>query len=123
MKRAESVEAYISAAPRELQGKLKELRRVIRTTAPDALEKISYGMPYYGYKGRLAYFALAKNHIGVYIPPPIIAEYKRELKGYETARATVRFPLEEKLPLGLIRKMIKARMILNESKKSRPTMG
>jgi len=46
MKRAESVEAYISAAPRELQGKLKELRRVIRTTAPDALEKISYGMPY-----------------------------------------------------------------------------
>jgi len=123
MKRAESVEAYISAAPRELQGKLKELRRVIRTTAPDALEKISYGMPYYGYKGRLAYFALAKNHIGVYIPPPIIAEYKRELKGYETARATVRFPLEKKLPLGLIRKMIKARMILNESKKSRPTMG
>jgi uncharacterized protein YdhG (YjbR/CyaY superfamily) len=117
MKRAESVEAYISAAPRELQGKLKELRRVIRTTAPDALEKISYGMPYYGYKGRLAYFALAKNHIGVYIPPPIIAEYKRELKGYETARATVRFPLEKKLPLGLIRKMIKARMILNEAKK------
>jgi len=53
----------------------------------------------------------------VYIPPPIIAEYKRELKGYETARATVRFPLEKKLPLGLIRKMIKARMILNEAKK------
>src|SRR6185436_15384948 len=120
MKKAVSVDAYISDAPKEIQGKLKELRRAIRSTAPDALEKISYGMPYYGYKGRLAYFALAKKHIGVYIPSPIIEDFKSELKGYETSKATVRFPLEKKLPLGLIRKMIRARMILNDAKTSRP---
>jgi len=116
MKKAVSVDAYISEAPKELQGKLKELRRVIRATAPDAVEKISYGMPYYGYKGRLAYFALAKHHIGVYIPTPVIADFKRELKGYETAKATVRFPHGKKLPVGLIRKLIRARMTLNEAK-------
>jgi uncharacterized protein YdhG (YjbR/CyaY superfamily) len=116
MKKADSVDAYISGAPKELQGKLKEIRRVIRSTAPEAIEKISYGIPYYGYKGRLAYFSLAKNHIGLYIPPPVIADYERELKGYETATATVRFPLGKKLPLGLIKKMIKARMIINEAR-------
>ena len=76
-------------------------------------------MPYYGYKGRLAYFRLAKTHIGLYIPPPVIAEHKEELKGYGIATATVRFPLDEKLPIKLIQKLIKARVKKNE-KKSKP---
>ncbi len=41
------VDAYIAVAPKEVQGKLKELRAVIRTTAPTAVERMSYGMPYY----------------------------------------------------------------------------
>ena len=60
-----TVDAYIAAAPREMQGKLKELRTIIREAAPTAVERISYGMPYYGYKGRLAYFRLSKAHIGL----------------------------------------------------------
>ncbi len=66
------VDSYISEAPKELRGKLKELRAAIRTTAPGAEERISYGMPYYSYKGRLAYFAAYKNHIGLYVPTPVI---------------------------------------------------
>ncbi len=69
MKTAKNVDEYIANAPEELQSKLKQLRKVIKDSAPEALEKISYGMPYYGYKGRLAYFAYAKEHIGLYIPP------------------------------------------------------
>lgn len=114
-----TVAEYIAAAPIKLRGKLRELRAVIRKTAPGAEEKISYGMPYYAYKGRLAYFKLSRNHIGLYIPTPVIAEHKRELRGYETAMATVRFPLDKKLPVGLIRKLIKARMIKNEIKESK----
>ena len=112
-----TVEDYISAAPKEVRGKLKQLRVLIKKTAPKALEKLSYGMPYYGYKGRLAYFAYAKNYIGLYIPPPVIANHKKELKGYETAMATVRFPMNKKLPVALIRKLIKARVKINEKKK------
>jgi uncharacterized protein YdhG (YjbR/CyaY superfamily) len=114
--RPKTVGEYIAAAPRSLRSKLRELRAAIRKSAPDANEKISYGMPYYGYKGRLAYFALSKNHIGLCVPPPVIAEHKRELKGYETAMATVRFPLDKKLPVGLIKKLVKARVIKNETK-------
>ncbi len=76
-------------------------------------------MPYYSYKGRLAYFALFKGHIGLYLPPPVIAEHKSELEDYETAMATVRFPLDKKLPVVLIKKLVKARMKKNEMRKQK----
>jgi len=110
------VDAYIAAAPKEVRRKLKELRAAIREAAPTAVERISYGMPYYEYKGRLAYFRLAKAHIGLYVPPPIIEEHKNELADYETAKGTVRFPLEKRLPLALIKKLVKDRMKKNELK-------
>lgn len=115
-KKPKDVDAYIAAAPRAARGKLRELRRAIRNVAPTAQEKISYGMPYYAYKGRLAYFALHSNHIGLYVPPPVIAEHKRELKNYQTAMATVRFPIDRPLPVALIKKLIKARVKKNEAK-------
>ena len=110
------VDAYIDAAPKEAQATLREIRGIIRSAAPKAEEKISYGMPYYGYLGRLAYFAHAKKHIGLYIPPPVIAEHKKELKGYGTSVSAIRFPLDEKLPAALIKKLIKAKMKKNEEK-------
>jgi uncharacterized protein YdhG (YjbR/CyaY superfamily) len=114
MQNPKSVDEYIAQAPRGVQEKLKEVREAIKSVAPTAQEKISYGMPYYGYKGRLVYFRLARNHIGIYIPPPIVAEYKDELKEYKTATSTVRFPLDEKLPVSLIKKLVLARMRKND---------
>jgi uncharacterized protein YdhG (YjbR/CyaY superfamily) len=115
MPKPNDVDAYIAAAPENVRAKLEELRRTIRRTAPEALEHISYGMPYYAYRGRLAYFAVFKHHIGLYIPTPVIREHRKELKGYETAAATVRFPLDKRLPILLIRKLIRARMKKNEN--------
>jgi uncharacterized protein YdhG (YjbR/CyaY superfamily) len=116
MRKPKSVDAYIAMAPKEVRSKLKELRAAIRGVAPAAEERISYGMPYYSYKGRLAYFAVFTKHIGLYVPTPVIKEHKRELKGYEAAKATVRFPLDKKLPVVLIRKLIKAGMKKNEAR-------
>ncbi len=115
MNALKTVEDYIVSAPKELQKTLKELRSTIKTVVPKAEEKLSYGMPYYGYKGRLVYFAFSKNHIGLYIPPPVIAEHASELKAYKTAKATIQFPLDKKLPIGLIKKLVKARMKINEA--------
>src|ERR1700752_968764 len=116
MKKPKDVDTYIAS-------KLKELRAMIKATAPDAVEKICYGMPYYGYKGRLAYFSHWKNHIGLYIPTPVIEEHERDLKSYETTKATVRFPLDRKLPSTLIKKLVKAGMEKNDERavgKDRP---
>jgi uncharacterized protein YdhG (YjbR/CyaY superfamily) len=99
------VDEYIALAPKEVQDKLKEFRATIKTAAPSAQERISYGMPYYYYKGRLVYFGISKKHIGLYIPTPVLEEHKSELKGYGTTKATVRFPLDKKLPVMLIKKL------------------
>lgn len=111
-----TVDEYIQSAPKEAQEKLRELRDAIKEAAPDSLEKLSYGMPYYGYKGRFAYFAFAKNHIGLYLMPPLIDEHKDELKDYQTAKATIRFPLNKELPMPLIKNLLKIAVRNNEVK-------
>jgi uncharacterized protein YdhG (YjbR/CyaY superfamily) len=116
-RKPKDVDAYIAAAPKEVQGKLRELRKAIREAAPTAVERISYGMPYYEHKGRLAYFGIAKQHIGLYIPTPVVAEHEPELKAYETTSATIRLPLDKKLPVPLIKKLIRARLKKNTAKK------
>ena len=117
MKRAKTVADYIEGAPKEVRGKLKQIRAIIKQAAPKVEERISYGMPYYGYKGRLAYFAYAKHHIGLYAMPPVIQNHEKELKKYRTSKATIRFPLDEKLPIALIKKLIKAGIKRNEARK------
>ncbi len=114
MQKSKSVDEYIRSAPPELQDRLTDLRKAIVGAAPMAEEKISYGMPYYGYKGRLIYFAYFKNHIGLYAMPPIVVEYLKDLKKYQTAKATIRLPLNEKLPISLIKKLVKAGVKRND---------
>jgi uncharacterized protein YdhG (YjbR/CyaY superfamily) len=119
MEKRRTVDEYIAAAPKEVRGRLRELRGIIKSAAPDAEERISYGMPYYACKGRVAYFRHWKNHLGLYIPTPVVEEHKNELKKYHAAGATVRFPLDRKLPAALMRKLIKARIRKNESREQR----
>jgi uncharacterized protein YdhG (YjbR/CyaY superfamily) len=73
-------------------------------------------MPYYSYMGRPVYFRLGKGYIGLYLPSPVIADHKRELKGYYAQGAMVHLPLDKKIPVGLIRKLVKARIRRNETK-------
>lgn len=113
-KTAKNVDEYISVAPREVRAKLREIRAAIREAAPTARESISYRIPYYDYKGRLVWFGLQKAHIGIYLRPPVIAEHKNELIGYGTTKSAVHLPLDGKIPVLLIRKLVKARMKKNE---------
>lgn len=113
--RAKSVEEYIAHAPQEMQGSLTQLRAMIKKLAPKANERLSYGMPFYEYKGRLVYFAAQKNYIGLYIPPPIIANHTKELAKYTTTKSAVHLPLT-KLPSQLIKKLITARIRHNEGR-------
>jgi uncharacterized protein YdhG (YjbR/CyaY superfamily) len=124
MNHVKNVDEYIALSPKEVQDKLIELREIIKSAAPQAQERISYGMPYYYYKGRLVYFGLSKKQIGLYIPTPIIEEHKSELKGYETTKAAIRLPLDKRFPVILIKKLVKARVNKNnelQNKNNRKT--
>lgn len=112
-----AVDAYIAAAPKTVQPMLRELRQAIRSAAPKAEEKISYRMPFYAYHGRLIYFAAHRNHVGMY---PIIGRekdlYAKELKPYMVEKATLQFPIGSRLPISLVKKIVKARAKENEAK-------
>jgi uncharacterized protein YdhG (YjbR/CyaY superfamily) len=93
-------------APAGMQKKLKTLRALIKQIVPDAQGKISYGMSFYAYKGRLVDFVLMKNHIGLYIPPPIIEQYTVELKNYGTTKSAMHSPRTGELPKHVITKLV-----------------
>jgi uncharacterized protein YdhG (YjbR/CyaY superfamily) len=116
VQKSNSVDDYIAGAPLESRGKLKEMRATIRAVAPDALESISYGMPGYD-KGRIAWFALGKRYVGLYLRPPIIKDLQKELAIYTTTKSAIHFPLDKKLPILLIKKLLRARIKKNKEKK------
>jgi uncharacterized protein YdhG (YjbR/CyaY superfamily) len=58
----------------------------------------------------------SRQHIG-FFPSSIIEEFTRELRGYETSKGTVRFPIGRPIPVGLVKKIIKARVATNEKKR------
>ena len=108
-----SIDEYIANFPEVVQAKLEELRAVIKASAPDAQEKISYQMPAFTLKGNLVYFAAYKKHIGFYPVSSAIKAFKRELSGYESSKGTIKFPIDKPLPLELISKIVKFRVVEN----------
>jgi uncharacterized protein YdhG (YjbR/CyaY superfamily) len=113
----QDVDAYIAAAPRDVQPVLRQVREAIKSAAPKAEEKISYRMAFYEYHGRLIYFAAHRTHVGMY---PVIGREKelfaKELKPYLVEKATLQFPYDKPLPVGLIKKVVKERAKQNEAK-------
>jgi uncharacterized protein YdhG (YjbR/CyaY superfamily) len=103
------VDSYIAAAPEGARPLLKELRETIRAAAPEAEERISYGMPYYHLHGvRLTYFQAHTRHIGLYA---FTVEDARAvgLEQHMAAKATLQFPLDQTLPTSAIRRLIELR--------------
>ncbi len=112
-----SIDEYIAAAPSEVQAILKEVRAAIKAAAPEATERIAYGMPTFFLNGNLVHFAAHKNHIGFYPTPSGIEKFKKELSKYEGAKGSVQFPLDQPMPLQLISKIVKFRVGENQQKK------
>jgi uncharacterized protein YdhG (YjbR/CyaY superfamily) len=115
----QTIDEYIRCYPQDVQDKLKKIRGAIRKAAPRAKEIISYRMPAYKLNSNLVYFAAFKNHIGFFPTSGPIKKFKKELAQYKTNKGTIKFPLDKKIPLGLIIKITKFRVkedLLNHDK-------
>lgn len=108
-----SIDEYIEQFPLEIQEILNTLRKVIKESAPDAEEKISYQMPTFVLHRNLVHFAAYKNHIGFYPTSSGIAAFKYELSEYKGAKGSVQFPIERPLPYELIKEIVKFRVAEN----------
>lgn len=106
-----SVDGYIAAQPKAVQGVLRRVRSAIRRAIPAAEETISYHIPAYKMPGgRVLYFAGWKRHYSLYpVTARLLAEFKDELAAYEVEKGTIRFPLSGAVPVKLIERIAKFR--------------
>lgn len=113
-KEIKTVDDYISYFPSETKTKLKIIRQIIKDIAPEAIEIISYGMPAYKInKKPLVYFGGFAKHIGFYATPTGHEKFKKQLSVYKQGKGSVQFPLDQPLPVALIKDIIKFRLKIN----------
>jgi uncharacterized protein YdhG (YjbR/CyaY superfamily) len=117
VKAPDSIDAYIEALPAEVQTRLRQIRKEIKKIAPRAEEAISYGIPAFNLNGTyLIYMAGYKKHVSIYPAPRGVQEFRKELSKYKGGKGTVQFPLDEPLPMDLIRRIVKYRLSVNKER-------
>lgn len=115
--RPTTIDEYIAQFPQDVQATMNKLREVIKDAAPEAEERISYGMPGFYLNGMLVWFGGHKSHIGFYPTGEGVAVFKEELLGYKMSKGAVQFPLDQPIPYNLIRKIVMYRREVNLKKK------
>jgi len=113
-----TVDEYLSSLPESTRRQLQQLRATIRSVVPrDATETISYHIPAFKSHVILVWFAAFSDHCSLFPTAAVIAEFKDELKGYSTSKGTIHFPLDKPLPIALVRKIVKERVLQADSRK------
>ena len=112
-----NIDDYMTLQPEKVRETLENLRQIIRDTAPEAEEVISYGIPAYKYHGMLVYFAAYKKHCSLFGGTGTLTEeMKEQLKAHKTSKGTIQFTVENPLTDELVRHIVKVRMQQNVEK-------
>lgn len=111
-----TVDDYIAALPLAQRTLLQKVRIAIKSAAPQAEEVISYGMPAFNLNGALVWYAVYKEHIGLYPKPSAIKAFNKELAGYKTSKGAIQFPVDKRIPITLIKNIVKFRVKENKEK-------
>jgi uncharacterized protein YdhG (YjbR/CyaY superfamily) len=123
MQNFNSVEEYLKAQPARVRAALEKLRAQIKAAAPKAEENISYGMPAYKHKGALVYFGAFKDHCSFFPGSSSILANTEGLKGYKIAKGTIQFTPEKPIPAALIKRIVKERVLENETREALKKMS
>jgi uncharacterized protein YdhG (YjbR/CyaY superfamily) len=112
MEKPTSVTQYLSWQNDEQRAALDRLREVIASAAPDATEGISYSMPAFllGGKGLVCYAAF-KDHYSLFpMSGAVVEQHAAELGDRVTGKGTIQFRYDERLPVGVVKKIVKTRV-------------
>ncbi len=113
-----TIDEYLAALSDDKRAALEALRKTVRAAAPKAEECISYQLPAFHQDGMLVAFGAAQKHCAFYLMSSSTVEtHKDELKDYDTSKGTIRFQADKPLPVALVRKLVKARIAENESRR------
>jgi len=109
---ARSVQDYLDKVPEPARRNFAALQTAVRSAVPDdAIEVISYGIPAFKRGKVLVWFAAFSNHCSLFPTAAVLAEFRDELMGFVVSKGTVQFPLEKPVPVTLVKKLVKARVV------------
>jgi len=118
MKKYETVDAYLADVQPKERAVLKKIRAAVKSVAPEADEKISYGIPAFTWNGHLVYYGAMKDHLSLFPgSKAVLNKFAKELKAFDSSgKGTIRFTAEKPLPLTLVKKIVRARMAENRAR-------
>lgn len=111
-----SIDEYHNSFPEDIRVLLDKMRAIIKQAAPKAAEVISYGMPAFRQHGVLVWYAANKKHIGFYPSASPIQVFAQELIPYKTSKGAIQFPLDKPIPVTLVKKIVKYRLLEDNNK-------
>jgi uncharacterized protein YdhG (YjbR/CyaY superfamily) len=100
------VDKYISQQSDAVREKLEQIRKIISTTVPDAVEIFSYRMPCFRYYGMLAYYAAFTNHYSIFVSPEVLNAFKSRLGEYQLSKSGIKIQNSLPVPVKLLREII-----------------
>ena len=111
---------YLAGVGDDKRAALEKLRRTIKSAAPAAEERISYGIAVFHLNGMLVGFGASASHCAFYLmSSTVFSGFARELEGYDVGKGTIRFAPDEPLPATLVRMLVRARIAENEGRPRR----
>ena len=110
-----TIDEYLAGVNADQRIALEKLRKTIRAAAPRVEECISYGIPAFRLNGRsLVFLGAWTNHCSFYPGSSrTMKKFQNDLKGFQVTKGTVRFSPDKPLPLGLVKRLVNARMAEN----------
>jgi uncharacterized protein YdhG (YjbR/CyaY superfamily) len=109
----QAVDAYLSTLATAERDSLERLRVLIKKTVPQVEERVSYGTTVMFSLGRdLVGFVSQPKHLSFFTASPKLAQ---EMKGeitrtHKVSGATIHFSPDRPLPIGLVKKILRARV-------------
>jgi len=108
-----TIDDYILGFKGDIQLILHRVRETIRAAAPEATEKISYGMPTFYLEGNLVHFAAHAHHLGFYPAPSGLEAFRKKISRYKNSKGAVQFPFDQPVPYELIAEIVRFRVAEN----------
>ncbi len=106
----DAVAAYIDAAAEPARSRLRTLRSLVREEAPDAVERMAYGLPTWHQEENLLHLGAFARHVGLYPGPAAIEAFAEELEAFRTSKGAIQIPHDRDLPVDLVRRIVRWRL-------------